>query len=249
MPRRHASRRVSGVNSLSPASAVIFSSSRARRPLVASTTVSYASSNAAGSGSSRNAAGAATGRAVRSTPCHRSRRSRAAAAVSTADAGLASNPAGLTSRARTRSRAASSAGVGIRTDTISSSRSNRARCRASRASVFTRSPAGRCSFDDAATSHRHPAAVSARAQPEPGRPGLVDHRARTRQPADPLQHIGVRRRQPRLEHLPGRPSIAAATTDRACTSSPTLVRSANTGASQTVGKAEHGTRSVTHEFP
>jgi hypothetical protein len=57
--------------------------------------------------------------------------------------------------------------VGIRTDTISSSRSNRARRRASRASVFTRSPARRCSFDDAATAHRHPAAIRARARPNP----------------------------------------------------------------------------------
>src|SRR6476661_10833254 len=41
---------------------------------------------------------------------------------------------------------------------------------------------------------------------------------------------------------PLRPSIAAATTERACTSRPTLVRSQNTGASFTpVGKAEHGT--------
>ena len=42
-------------------------------------------------------------------------------------------------------------------------------------------------------------------QAEPGRPGLVHHRTRTRQPADPLQHLRVRRRQPRLEHLPGLP--------------------------------------------
>src|SRR6476660_2758323 len=41
---------------------------------------------------------------------------------------------------------------------------------------------------------------------------------------------------------PLRPSIAAATTERACTSRPTLVRSQNTGASFTpVGKTEHGT--------
>ena len=46
MPRRHASRRITAVNSLSSASAVIFSSSRARRA-VASATASYASSNAA----------------------------------------------------------------------------------------------------------------------------------------------------------------------------------------------------------
>ena len=35
------------------------------------------------------------------------------------------------------------------------------------ASVLTRSPAGRCSFDGAATSHRIPAAVNARASPNP----------------------------------------------------------------------------------
>src|SRR4051794_11049291 len=41
---------------------------------------------------------------------------------------------------------------------------------------------------------------------------------------------------------PLRPSIAAATTERACTSRPTLVRSQNTGASFTpVGKTEHET--------
>src|SRR6478672_4739535 len=41
---------------------------------------------------------------------------------------------------------------------------------------------------------------------------------------------------------PLRPSIAAATTERACTSRPALVTSQNTGASFTpVGKAEHGT--------
>ena len=46
MPRRQARRRASAVNSLSPAIAVIFSSSRSRRAL-ASSTVSYASSKAA----------------------------------------------------------------------------------------------------------------------------------------------------------------------------------------------------------
>jgi len=42
-----------------------------------------------------------------------------------------------------------------------------------------------------------------------------------------------------LNTSPVCPSIAAATTDRACTSSPTLVRSRNTGAPTHVGKAEH----------
>lgn len=46
MPRRQARRRASAVNSVSPAIAVIFSSSRSRRAL-ASSTVSYASSKAA----------------------------------------------------------------------------------------------------------------------------------------------------------------------------------------------------------
>jgi hypothetical protein len=57
--------------------------------------------------------------------------------------------------------------LGIRTETISSSRSSRARCSASRESVFTRSPASRCSFDSAATSQRTPAADSVRANPNP----------------------------------------------------------------------------------
>ena len=45
------------------------------------------------------------------------------------------------------------------------------------------------------------------------------------------------------------PSIAAATTDRACTSSPTLVRSENTGASSHLSeRPSTETRSVTHEI-
>ena len=56
--------------------------------------------------------------------------------------------------------------------------SNRARCRASRASVLTRSPAGRCSFDGAATTHSIPAADQEPGQPEPRRTGLIDHRHR-----------------------------------------------------------------------
>ena len=53
------------------------------------------------------------------------------------------------------------------TETISSIRSRRARFSASRASVLTRSPAGRTIFEGAATSQRTPAAVNARASPNP----------------------------------------------------------------------------------
>src|SRR5664279_4147822 len=68
-------------------------------------------------------------------------------------------------RARTRSRAASCATVGTTTGVISSRRSNRARCWASLASVLTRSPDGRCSFDGAATTHRMLWSVRNRASP------------------------------------------------------------------------------------
>lgn len=53
------------------------------------------------------------------------------------------------------------------TATISFKCSNRAKCRASRRSVFTRSPAGRCSFDGAATTHSIPFAGKKRASPYP----------------------------------------------------------------------------------
>jgi len=69
--------------------------------------------------------------------------------------------------ARTRSRAASYAAVGTAIATISPSRSNRARCSASFASVFTRSPEGRCNFDGAATTHGTPAASRNRHNPKP----------------------------------------------------------------------------------
>ncbi len=71
------------------------------------------------------------------------------------------------SLARTKSRAPSCATVGTTTGVISPNRSNLARCTASLASVLTRSPDGRCSFDGAATTHRTPAAVSARYNPNP----------------------------------------------------------------------------------
>src|SRR5262245_42893543 len=48
---------------------------------------------------------------------------------------------------------------------------------------------------------------------------------------------------------PVTPSIAAAATDRACTSSPTLVRSVNTGASSAMSDRPSSVFcSVTHEF-
>jgi hypothetical protein len=42
-------------------------------------------------------------------------------------------------------------------------------------------------------------------QPEPGRPGLVGHRDRPRQTANPPDDLGVVRAQPALEQLPGLP--------------------------------------------
>ena len=69
--------------------------------------------------------------------------------------------------ARTRSRAASWSSDGITTAVTSSNRNNRARCTASLASVLTRSPEGRCSFEGAATTHRIPSAFRARASPNP----------------------------------------------------------------------------------
>lgn len=64
--------------------------------------------------------------------------------------------------ARTISRAVSGSMLGTATEVTSSRRSNQARCTASLASVFTRSPEGGCSFDGATTSHRSPTSVSAR---------------------------------------------------------------------------------------
>ena len=86
--------------------------------------------------------------------------------------------------------------VGTRTSTISSSRSSRASSIASRASVLTRSPAGRCSFDGAATTHRHPARGQTPGQPEPGRARLVDHRAPAPAAPRPTQITARIRGQP-----------------------------------------------------
>ena len=58
--------------------------------------------------------------------------------------------------------------------------------------VFTRSPAGRCNFDGAATTP-HPGRRQGPGQPEPGRAGLVGHRDRRRQRCQPtLQIVHVR---------------------------------------------------------
>jgi hypothetical protein len=57
--------------------------------------------------------------------------------------------------------------LGIDTEVTSSRRSKRDKCKASRESVFTRSPADLCSFDGATTSHRIPAAVYDRYNPKP----------------------------------------------------------------------------------
>ena len=57
--------------------------------------------------------------------------------------------------------------LGIVTAVICPRCSSRAKCAASRASVLTRSPAGRINFDGAATSQMIPAAVKSRANPNP----------------------------------------------------------------------------------
>ena len=78
-------------------------------------------------------------------------------------------------------------------------------------------------------------------QPITGRPSLIHHRARTRQPGDPPQHIDVRRRQPRLQLLPGLPI------DRGRGHRPGMHIQPNTrtltkhrGLLTHVGKAKHG---------
>src|SRR5664280_2959755 len=130
------------------------------------------------------------------------------------------------SRARTRSRAASCATVGTTTGVISSRRSNRARCWASLASVLTRSPDGRCSFDGAATTHRMlwsvrtgPArsrSVRPRTPPRPGRaaPAASPAPPRAADPAGPgtsrLCWHRYRRPPPTLRARPDRRSYALA---------------------------------------
>ena len=163
-PRRHASRRTTGVNSQSAAIAVIFSSSRSRRP-VASTTASYASSNAAWvpTRSNRWRTSHPSCATVHAFPPEYTIPCRSSSLDNRCRARIRS--ARAASRARTRSRAASCDSLGTPTETTSSRRSSRARCNASRASVFTRAPAGRCNFEGATTSHLTPSAVNARHKP------------------------------------------------------------------------------------
>ncbi len=106
----------------------------------------------------------------------------------------------------TMSRAASCATLGTLTDVTSSNRNNRARCIASRASVLTRPPDGRCSFEGAATSHRIPCTAKARANPNPVGPASYATAAghqQAGQALDPPHHLPVVRGQPGPEHLPG----------------------------------------------
>ena len=92
---------------------------------------------------------------------------------------------------------------GTRTAVISPNRSSRARCAASRASVLTRSPAGRCSFDGAATTHSIPASLIALANPEAGRTRLEANPHRGSQLTQPAQHLVMSRTQPRPRDLAG----------------------------------------------
>src|SRR5450756_687102 len=136
------------------------------------------------------------------------------------------------SRARTRSRAASCATVGTTTGVISSRRSNRARCWASLASVLTRSPDGRCSFDGAATTHRMLWSVRNRASPEPVGPAsytTATGPGSSRSQPSTASGCGPSRAR---NISPVLASIPQATTDLACTSRPTLVRSRCTGTSR-----------------
>ena len=182
-------------------------------------------------------AGAARRRARRSRPCRRSRRCP-----------WRSSSFDTRCRARIRSARARPRGpgpgpgrpparsVGTRTATISSIRSSRASSSASRASVLTRSPAGRTQLRRRRDLAADPRRGQRPGQPEPGRAGLIGHRHRPRQAAAasraPPAASGTSRA---LNTSPVTASIAAATTDRACTSSPTLVRSRTPGPPTTVG--------------
>jgi len=75
-----------------------------------------------------------------------------------------------------------------------------------------------------------PGGVQRPGQAEPGRVGLVGNNDRTGQTGQPPQDLAVVEAQPCAEHLAGYP-VDRATTEWACTSRPTLVRSVNTGTS------------------
>src|SRR6476619_7085926 len=93
------------------------------------------------------------------------------------------------------SRAASCSTVGMATATISPRCSSRAKCRASRASVLTRSPEGRCTLD--------PRIDQVTSQTKAGRARLIDHHCRRRQRPDPVTNFFAARCQPPLKNLTG----------------------------------------------
>ena len=69
----------------------------------------------------------------------------------------------------------------------------------------------------------HPGRDQRPRQTEPGRASLIRDGHRGRQPHDPLQDFSVIRAQPALKHLTG-VAVQTATTERACTSRPIVVR-------------------------
>ena len=167
----------------------------------------------------------------RSRPGRRSRRSPGAAAAWTTGAGPASDRRGSPPGPGPGPGPPPARRSGTATAVTSSSRSSRARCTASLASVLTRSPRA--------------AATSTAPRPRTGsRPRSTPETARTRSarphrpPRPDRADLAIQDRMCSCDGVnrachssPVTPSIAAAATDRACTSSPTLVRSVNTGAS------------------
>jgi len=110
---------------------------------------------------------ASTVRACRSTPFRRSTQFLGVEAVSRRDAGQTLGP-----RAHPREPAPGLGPLpvpcwGIVTSAISPKCNTRARCRASRVSVLTRSPVGRCSFEGAASTQVTPFVSRHRANPNP----------------------------------------------------------------------------------
>ena len=237
MPRRHASRRVTAVNSLSPASAVIFSSSRARRAVV-STTVSYASSNAARVGGESNR-------------CWRSHRSCSPVHALPPEYTIPCRSSSFdtrcrarirscreASRARTRSRAAPPPGPGPAPALIRPQQPGQIH-RVTRIGLH---PIPRRTMQLRRRRHLAPQPRPRQQprQPEPGGPGLIHDSAWARQPADPLEHLRMRRRQPRLEQLTGLP-VNRRRSNRPCMHIQPNTRTLrkHRGLLTPVGKAEH----------
>jgi hypothetical protein len=152
------------------------------------------------------------------------------------------------SRARTRSRAAYSAPVGTRTGTISSSRNNRARCIASRASSPGHKPGAAASMAQPLRNAIPPPSARGPSRTRSARP----RRSPQTVPAAPRPTTApryARASNPARNTSPVCPSIAAAMTERAWKSSPTLVRSLNTGVSSQVwtGRAPASARQATRQ--